>query len=222
MSRSAESDRWYKKINDLWQFHGFPIRFASRSEQAEKVDFNIAKHFWRQAFKKEFPKFTGKLVFPKELTGNRYTCYEKDYASLTVWINTSKGWSDLVHDLGHCIHYYKCRLFTHEQPHNATHATIEWRITKMVFEGSYIDKSRAAIEIANHKSKLRKNRVHTNYTKLVKRAENLEKRKKQYETNLKRILTAQKEVNNKLKGYRKKYDEQFLSEPFVSDSIQVK
>ena len=92
----------------------------------------------------------------------------------------------------------------------------------MVFEGSYIDKSRAAIEIANHKSKLRKNRVHTNYTKLVKRAENHEKRKKQNETNLKRILTAQKVVNNKLKGYRKKYDEQFLSEPFVSDSIQVK
>ena len=211
---SAESLSWYNKINDLWQFHGFPIRFASRSEIAEKVDYNIAKHVWRQAFRKEYPKFKGKLIFVKELTGNRYTTYEKGrytHGAIKVWINTSKGWSDLVHDLGHCIHYYKCRCFTREKPHNANHATIEWRITKMVFENGYIDKSRKAIEEANAKSKLRKNRVHTNYTKLLKREENLLKRQKQLCSNLKRVENSLKKVSSSIKSYQKKYSEEKLT-----------
>jgi hypothetical protein len=214
---SVESISWYNKINNLWLDYGFPIRFASRNEIAEKVDYNIAKHVWRQAFKKEFPKFKGKLIFEKELTGNRWTTYEKDFfEDIKVWINTEKGWSDLVHDLGHCIHYYKYRCFTGEKAHNANHATIEWRITKMVFENGYIDKSRKAIEEANAKSNLKKNRVHTNYTKLLKREENLEKRRKQYETNLKSISTKQKNVQKKLKTYRKKYSDEFLSSNYIA------
>ena len=213
MRNSKESVDWYNQINCLWEAQGFPIRFASRREAAEKVDYNIAKQVWRKAFRQEFPKFKGKLVFEKETSGNRYTYYskEKNFWNINVWINTSKGWSDLVHDLGHCIHYYKCRRVTGERPHNSNHATIEWRITKLVFEGGYIEKSRKAINDATTKSDLRKNRVHTNYTKLLKRAENLEKKKKKYETNLKRVSTQQKEVLKKLKSYRKKYDEKQLS-----------
>jgi hypothetical protein len=220
MKSSQESLDWYKKINDLWKANNFPIRFRSRQEIAEKVDFNIAKQVWRKAFRQEFPKFKGKLIFVKETSGNRYTTYKKEWNEIKVWINTSKGWSDLVHDLGHCIHYYKCRCVTGERPHNANHATMEWRITKLVFEGGYIEKSRAASEINAQKSLLMKNRVHINFTKIVKRKENLEKSKKRYETNLKRIATQLKEVDKKLKHYKKKYSEQELSATHVEKNLK--
>jgi hypothetical protein len=215
MRSSQESLYWYKKINDLWKANDFPIRFRSRQEIAEKVDFNIAKQVWRKAFRQEFPEFKGKLIFEKETSGNRHTAFQKGHRQIKVWINTSKGWSDLVHDLGHCIHYCKCRCVTGERPHNSNHATMEWRITKLVFEGGYIEKSRAASEINAQKSLLMKNRVHINFTKIVKRKENLEKSKKRYETNLKRIATQLKEVDKKLKHYKKKYSEQELSATHV-------
>ena len=91
MRSSQESLDWYTKINDLWQANNFPIRFRSRQEITEKVDFNIAKQVWRKAFRQEYPKFKGKLDFVKELSGNRYTTYENDFKSIRVWINTSKG-----------------------------------------------------------------------------------------------------------------------------------
>jgi hypothetical protein len=97
---------------------------------------------------------------------------------------------------------------------------MEWRITKLVFEGGYIEKSRTALETNTQKSLLMKNRVHINFTKIVKRKENLEKSKKRYETNLKRIATQLKEVDKKLKHYKKKYSEQELSATHVEKNLK--
>ena len=211
MRSSRESLNWYNKINTLWESEGFPIRFASRREVAEKVNYKIAKQVWRKAFRQEYPKFKGKLIFEKETSGNRYTVYSKAYNDINVWINTSKGWSDLAHDLGHCIHYYKCRCFTGEQPHNANHATIEWRITKMIFEGGYIAKSR--LEDAIEREKPKKDIVAANFKKLTKRKESLLVKEKKYITNLKRIRTSLKEVDKKINIYKKRYD----SKRFTND-----
>lgn len=208
MKNSAESIMWYDKINNLWESEGFPIRFDNRSGATEKVNFRIAKEIWRKAFRKEFPNFRGQLIFLKETSGNRYTNYERPVNNIKVQINTSKGWSDLVHDLGHCIHFYKNK---YQRPHNATHATLEWRITKLVFEGDYIAKSRKAI----NKPKLKKNRVHANFEKLRNRQMGLLKKQKQYQTNLKRIETSLKEVDKKLCNYEKRYDSKTLSNKYI-------
>ena len=219
MRSSQESLDWYKKINDLWQANNFPIRFRSRQEMAEKVDFNIAKQVWRKAFKQEYREFKGKLIFG-ETSGNRYTTSEKNFNDLLVWINTSKGWSDLVHDLGHTIHYFKYRCSTNERPHNANHATIEWRITQLVFDGGYIDKSRKALQIHAQRSLMKKNVIHTNFTKIFKRIQNLEKRKKQYETNLKTIDTKLKALNKKFMDYKRKYSDHELSATHVKKTLK--
>ena len=210
MKNSAESIMWYDKINNLWESEGFPIRFDSRSGATEKVNFRIAKEIWRKAFREEFPNFRGQLIFLKETSGNRYTNYSRPVNNIRVQINTSKGFSDLVHDLGHCIHYYKNKG---ERPHNATHATIEWRITKMVFDGGYIAKSRLQDALDSNKPK--KNRVHANFEKLRKRQMSLLKKQKQYQTNLKRIETSLKEVAKKLRIYEKRYDSKTLSYKYI-------
>lgn len=136
MKVSKESSGWYKRSNTIWQDNGFSIRFESR--QHEKVDFNTAKKLVKSFWKLEMGK---KIPYDiREGSGNRHNWVSWGNNMLTI--NTESGWANIVHDLSHLLGYVK-KL---NRPHCAEHAILEYRFTKYVFDGNYIEKSKKRLE----------------------------------------------------------------------------
>jgi len=134
MKVSQESSEWYKRSNTIWEDNGFPIRFTTKTKH-EKIDFNIAKKVVKSFWKLE----TGKKI-PydiREGSGNRYNWVSWKKKMLTI--NTERGWANMVHEIGHLLGYIQKM----SKPHCAEHATLEYRFTKYVFDGNYIEKSRS-------------------------------------------------------------------------------
>ena len=172
MKTSKEALERYQQINTIWKENGFPIRFSS-NEKNEKVDFEIAKRVVRTFWKREMGQNLPYKI--REGSGNRRNSVRRGILT----INTDSGWSNIVHDIGHTIDF---RKYPDLRPHSSQHATLEYRFTKLVFDGGYIEKSRQAL--ANKPKKQTLNPVHKNYNQLKSRQENLLKKQKQYESNL--------------------------------------
>ncbi len=204
MKTSKEALERYQQINTIWKENGFPIRSRS-NEKTEKVDFEIAKKVVRTFWKKEIGK---KLPYEiREGSGNRDNWVT--WRTKVLTLNPESGWSNIVHDIGHLTHYKK---YPNERPHSANHAVLELRLTKFVFDGGYIEKSRQAL--ADKPKKKILNPVHKNYNQLKSRQENLLKKQKQYESNLKRVANSLKKVEKSIAKYEKKYDEEKLTSKY--------
>lgn len=183
MKTSKESLEWYRRSNAIWEENGFPIRFTSSKH--EKVDFNTVKRVVRSFWKLE----TGRKI-PydiREGSGNRNNWVSWQKRVLTI--NTERGWANIVHEIGHLLGYAK-KL---PRPHCAEHATLEWRFTKYVFDGNYIEKSRDCINTPTL-PKPKKDVVLERYEKMIKR-------KKAWETKLLRSKNAYAKVCKEVKRY---------------------
>ena len=202
MKTSKEALERYQQINTIWKENGFPIRFSS-NEKNEKVDFEIAKRVVRTFWKREMGQNLPYKI--REGSGNRRNSVRRGILT----INTDSGWSNIVHDIGHTIDF---RKYPDLRPHSSQHATLEYRFTKLVFDGGYREKSRQAL--ANKPKKQTLNPVHKNYNQLKSRQENLLKKQKQYESNLKRVANSLKKVEKSIAQYEKKYDEEKLTSKY--------
>ena len=202
MKTSKEALERYQQINTIWKENGFPIRFSS-NEKNEKVDFEIAKRVVRTFWKREMGQNLPYKI--REGSGNRRNSVRRGILT----INTDSGWSNIVHDIGHTIDF---RKYPDLRPHSSQHATLEYRFTKLVFDGGYIEKSRQAL--ANKPKKQTLNPVHKNYNQLKSRQENLLNKQKQYESNLKRVANSLKKVEKSIAQYEKKYDEEKLTSKY--------
>jgi hypothetical protein len=196
MKTSAESMGWYNKINEIWKSIGVSPSVWSSTP----ADFKIASRAIRVLWKKEMGrKFPYKL---KEVSGNRHTWYCSRY----FVVNTSKGWAEIIHGLGHWMGYKKEFI----RPHCAEHATLEYRLVKHVVDKNWVEISNQ--ELAKPKQKTSVNVVAKNYRKLLSRQESLNKRKKQYLSNIKRVENSSKKVESKIRTYERKYNESKLKE----------
>ena len=212
MKTSAEAKAVYKKINAIWESHNFPIRF-SQNEINEKVDFDIAKRVVRTFWKREMGR---KIPYKiREGSGNRDNWVS--WRTNVLTLNTQSGWSNIVHDIGHLIHLKK---HSSERPHSPNHAVLELRFVKFVFENDYITKSKLAMSEKKVKTRVT-NVVAKNYKKLKSRKDNLLKKQKQYESNLKRVQNSLKKVERSIAQYEKKYDEDRLTAKF-SEPVERK
>jgi len=124
MKTSKESMAWYNKVNEIWKsigvepsiWHGKPVDF--------KIASKAVKALWKKEMRTKFP-YT--II---EVSGNRHTwCRRRNFV-----INTSKGWAEIVHGLGHWVGYRK----KFKRPHCAEHATLEYRMTKHVSEKDWV------------------------------------------------------------------------------------
>jgi hypothetical protein len=212
MKTSAEAKAVYKKINAIWENNNFPIRF-SQNEVNEKVDFDIAKRVVRTFWKREMGR---KIPYKiREGSGNRDNWVS--WRTNVLTLNTQSGWSNIVHDIGHLIHLKK---HSSERPHSPNHAVLELRFVKFVFENDYITKSKLAMSEKKVKTRVT-NVVAKNYKKLKSRKDNLLKKQKQYESNLKRVANSLKKVERSIAQYEKKYDEDRLTAKF-SEPVERK
>ena len=197
MKTSKESMAWYNKVNEIWKsigvepsiWHGKPVDF--------KIASKAVKALWKKEMRTKFPY---KL---KEVSGNRDT-WCNDY--FTFVINTSKGWAEIVHGLGHWVGYR--RKF--KRPHCAEHATLEYRMAKHVVDKNWVEISNQELAKPNIITVI--NVVAKNYSKLLSRQENLNERKKHYSSNIKRVENSLKKVKIKIRTYENKYDESKLKQ----------
>jgi hypothetical protein len=195
----------------LWEDNGFPIRFSSHYKN-EKVDFEIAKRVVRTFWKREMGQNLPYKI--REGSGNRRNSVRRGILT----INTDSGWSNIVHDIGHTIDF---RKYPDLRPHSSQHATLEYRFTKLIFDGGYIEKSRQAL--ADKPKKQTLNPVHKNYNQLKSRQDNLLRKQKQYESNLKRVANSLKKVQKSIAQYEKKYDQEKLNNKYkYSEPVEKK
>jgi len=193
MKTSKESMMWYAKVNETWKLIGVEPCVWSSTPADFKIASIAVKALWKKEMRTKFPY---KL---KETSGNRDTwCHD----GITFLINSSKGWAEIIHSLSHWVGYAK----NFKRPHCAEHATLEYRMVKLVADKNWVEISNQ--ELAKPKTVV--NVVAKNYSKLLSRQENLNKRKKHYLSNIKRVENSLKKVKVKIKTYERKYNESKL------------
>lgn len=199
MKTSAESMEWYSKSNQIWKDAG--LRGVRDWETVELIDFKVAESMVSKFWKKEMGS---RIPYDfRQGSGNRNNWINRK-GELTI--NTTTGWSSLVHDVGHLIGYKK----NLNRPHCAEHAIMEWRFTKFCVDGGYLEKSNE--ELAAPKTVV--NVIAKNYKKLLVRQINLQYKSKQYASNLARAKKALKKVESSISDYQKQYDNERLTSPF--------
>ena len=194
MKVSKESTMWYDRTNEIWEKSGFPIRFDSTAHK-EKVDFNTAKRVVRSFWKRE----TGKKLRYSIIEGSGRDQNWVRWSKNQLVINTQRGWADIVHSVGHLLGNEKSL----SSPHCAEHATLEYRFTKFVFDGNYIEKSRDCINTPTL-PKPKKDIVLERYERMVKR-------ERVWATKLIRAKNGYKKVSKELKKYERTHKDRISS-----------
>ena len=198
MKTSEESMVWYAKSNQIWKDAG--LRGVRDWGAKELIDFNAAESMVRKFWKKEM----GSLV-PYDFrqgSGNRNNWINRK-GELTI--NTTTGWSSVVHDVGHLMAYAK----NLRRPHCAEHAIMEWRFTKFCLDGGFIEQSNEALAAP----KMVVNVIAKNYKKLLARQISLRDKSRRYASNLSRVEKALKKVESSISDYQKQYDNERLTVP---------
>ena len=119
------------------------------------------------------------------------------------------GWREIVHDLSHWCNF---KLNPRDKGHSNSQLSLESKLTRYAISNGFLQgklKSKKADEI-----KKPINTVAKNFKKLLARKDNLIKQQKRHSTNLKRASSSLKEVEKKIAGYQKKYDEERLTAKF--------
>ena len=172
MKTSAESMSWYKKVDETWKSVGVNPDVWKSTPADYKVVCKTIKALWKKEMGTKFPYTL------KEVTGNRDT-WCKDRKTFTV--NPTKGWAEIIHNLGHWMGYRK----NLKRPHCAEHAAMEYRLTKYVAENNLVAISNQ--ELAKPKVKVTVNKVAQRYESMLKRQEKWSKALKQAERNLAKV-----------------------------------
>jgi len=189
MKTSAESMSWYKKVDETWESVGVDPDVWKSTPADYKIVCKTIKALWKKEMGTKFP-----YTF-KEVTGNRDT-WCRDRKTFTV--NTTKGWAEIIHSLGHWMGYRK----NLKRPHCAEHAAMEYRLAKYVAQNNLVELSNQ--ELAKPKVKVTVNKVAHRYANMLKRQEKWSKAFKQAERNLAKV---QKEI----KKYEKVHTEEKLT-----------
>ena len=145
----------------------------------------------------------------KITTGNRHTWGYRKNRQLELRVNREKGWSEIVHLLSHWCNF---KLNPDDKGHSNSQLSLESKLTRYAISNGFLQgklKSKKADEI-----KKPINTVAKNFKKLLARKDNLIKQQKRHSTNLKRASSSLKEVEKKIAGYQKKYDEERLTAKF--------
>jgi len=189
MKTSAESMSWYKKVDETWESVGVDPDVWKSTPADYKIVCKTIKALWKKEMGTKFP-----YTF-KEVTGNRDT-WCRDRKTFTV--NTTKGWAEIIHSLGHWMGYRK----NLKRPHCAEHAAMEYRLAKYVAQNNLVELSNQ--ELAKPKVKVTVNKVAQRYANMLKRQEKWSKAFKQAERNLAK-------VEKEIKKYEKVHSEEKLT-----------
>lgn len=139
MKVSAEAATLYERVNQVWRDAGIPLNRYSQpfwDKRHHIEDTAAALRFVNAAGEIEIggmPKSAWRPVDRvKVTTGNRITWVEGTSDGWELQLNTSKGWFDLVHLYSHYL-YRSFRWSKHysRTPHNADHAAMELRLSKL-------------------------------------------------------------------------------------------
>jgi hypothetical protein len=139
MKVSAEAGALYERVNQVWRDAGIPINRYSQvfwDKQHHIEDTAAALRFVNAAGEIEIGGMTNGTWRPvdrvKITTGNRITWVHLVRGGKELQLNTSKGWFDLVHLYSHYL-YRSFRWHKHysKTPHNADHAAMELRLSKL-------------------------------------------------------------------------------------------
>ena len=189
MKTSAESMSWYKKVDETWESVGVDPDVWKSTPADYKIGCKTIKALWKKEMGTKFPQTC------KEVTGNRDT-WCRDRKTFTV--NTTKGWAEIIHSLGHWMGYRK----NLKRPHCAEHAAMEYRLAKYVAQNNLVELSNQ--ELAKPKVKVTVNKVAQRYANMLKRQEKWSKAFKQAERNLAK-------VEREIKKYEKVHSEEKLT-----------
>ena len=194
---------WYKKVDQTWESVGVNPNVWKSTPADYKVACKTIKILWKKEMKKKFPYVL------KEVSGNRDTWCRRG----TFTVNTTKGWAEIIHSLGHWMGYRK----NLSRPHCSEHAAMEYRLTKYVAENNLVEISNQ--ELAKPKLKVTINKVAQRYSSMLKRQEKWSKAYKQAERNLAK-------VEKEIKKYERVHSEEKLTTKhyisFVADKKPVK
>jgi hypothetical protein len=181
MITSKESLSWYNKVDETWKSVGVNPDVWASTPTDYKVVCKTIKALWKKEMGKKFPYTL------KEVTGNRHSwCRDRK----TFNVNTTKGWAEIIHGLGHYMGYMK----NHKRPHCAEHAILEYRLTKYVAENNLVELGNQELlkqKEMESKPKLRINKVAQRYASMLRRKSKWAKTLKQAERNL---AKAEKEI----------------------------
>jgi hypothetical protein len=189
MKTSAESMSWYKKVDETWESVGVNPSVWNSTPADYKIVCKTIKALWKKEMGTKFPYTL------KEVTGNRDT-WCRDRKTFTV--NTTKGWAEIIHSLGHWMGYRK----NLKRPHCAEHAAMEYRLAKYVAQNNLVELSNQ--ELAKPKVKVTVNKVAQRYANMLKRQEKWSKASKQAQRNLAK-------VEREIKKYEKVHSEEKLT-----------
>ena len=137
MKVSKEAMAWYKKADQVWTSVG-ETSHDNVSWKEDRICFKTASRAAKAMWKSEFPK----QRFPYEIIkaeGRRYSWVRRNVLS----INTQRNWAAFIHDFGHWMGIKHQRRNKNWKTHHcAEHAIMEWKLSRMIVDKGYIDKSK--------------------------------------------------------------------------------
>jgi len=94
-----------------------------------------------------------------------------------MYVNSSRGWKDLVHELSH--HFHSRR--SSDRPHGEAHALLEFNMVRHVIDSGWLDGR------FNKPVKPKVNAKLARYQRVLKRLETWERKAKRAETAIKKL-----------------------------------
>ena len=226
MKTSKEAISIYEKVNRLWKRLSQPRlvgRLPSKTSYGEKnpnyekhytpVDFNTAKKFVKKAWSlyvADRSDYRGSKKFPykiKQVQGNKHTWVWRG----TLSINCDFGWCEINHDWSHYLGY----MINLKRPHCAEHASLEFRMAKLIDKNYYQD------SLANLKAEkkaepaMKKNVIALRYERMLKR-------KAKWEKQAKRATNALRKVSKEIANYEKRHSQERLTTKMIPVSEKNK
>lgn len=173
--RFSAAERRYAKVNALW-----PVARDQLPPLTEQEALSAAKRLFRLGMGKAW---TGKL---KITTGNRYTWIRQG----VLYVNASRGWHHLVHDLSHLVHF---RRHPGQSGHHVTHAEYEAKLIQAVVSKGWLEGGlRRETPVVDKKA--------IKHARLLARIENWERKQKRAVTALKKLYQQKRNYERKQGG----------------------
>ena len=226
MKTSKEAISIYEKVNRLWKRLSQPRlvgRLPSKTSYGEKnpnyekhytpVDFNTAKKFVKKAWSlyvADRSDYRGSKKFPykiKQVQGNKHTWVWRG----TLSINCDFGWCEINHEWSHYLGY----MINLKRPHCAEHASLEFRMAKLIDKNYYQD------SLANLKAEkkvepaMKKNVIALRYERMLKR-------KAKWEKQAKRATNALRKVSKEIANYENRHSQEKLTTKMIPVSEKKK
>jgi len=160
--RFSAVQRRYAKVEALW-----PVDRTQLPALTEQEALSAAKRLFRLGMGKAW---TGKLQIT---SGNRYTWIRRGI----LYVNASRGWHHLVHDLSHLVHH---RRHPGQSGHHVTHAEYETKLIQVVVSKGWLEGGlRRAAAVVDKKA--------VAHQRVLARIETWERKKKRADNALKKL-----------------------------------